>query len=360
MLEFQPMCLATGIGSMPHKMPEDAVKLIVGILGNVPFWPQLPGRSFYENMYTQYSENMPAVERRIDQKKIFFNLAVEGIERKLEWFYERYLQEDIESFKISADYASGFYEFLSYLETNRIVKLTAIKGQVVGPISFGLSVSDEHGRPIIYNPEFADVIEKGLAMKAIWQVKKFQQIPFFTHTPKPIIFFDEPYLVSLGSAYVNIAREEVIERLNGVIDETQRVGALVGVHCCGNIDWSILFETHVNIINFDAYNYLENFMLYPHELKSFLERGGIVAWGIVPSSNVCNDESCDSLRLRFNNIIKLSLSFGIPIGLLLSRSLITPSCGLGSLSEGTSEKILELTRDISSSLRKEYGYEREE
>mgnify|MGYP001584719604 CR=1 FL=1 len=52
---------ATGIGSVPFKDPESALSVIFENLKAVPFWPQLPRRSFMESMYVQYSEGMPGL-----------------------------------------------------------------------------------------------------------------------------------------------------------------------------------------------------------------------------------------------------------------------------------------------------------
>ncbi|MGD0918697.1 MAG: hypothetical protein ABSB22_19790 [Thermodesulfobacteriota bacterium] len=41
----------------------------------------------------------------------------------------------------------------------------------------------------------------------------------------------------------------------------------------GNTVWSLLLETRLDILSFDAYSYLENLSLYPKGLKTFLERG---------------------------------------------------------------------------------------
>ena len=62
--------------------------------------------------------------------------------------------------------------------------------------------------------------------------------------------------------------------------------ALAGVHCCANTDWSVLLATQVDILNLDAYGYLENLALYPDELRQFIDRGGYVAWGIVPNNEL--------------------------------------------------------------------------
>ncbi|MBM3132761.1 MAG: hypothetical protein FJZ95_07000, partial [Chloroflexi bacterium] len=58
---FKPRGLATAIGSMPHADPAEAGALALRYLPDIPVWPQLPNRSFLENMYAQYSEGLPGV-----------------------------------------------------------------------------------------------------------------------------------------------------------------------------------------------------------------------------------------------------------------------------------------------------------
>ena len=57
----------------------------------------------------------------------------------------------------------------------------------------------------------------------------------------------------------------------------------------------MLLATTVDILNLDAYGYIENLALYPAELRAFLDRGGVVCWGIVPNTeeiyNVTPEES---------------------------------------------------------------------
>ncbi|MCL5124644.1 MAG: hypothetical protein M1511_09155 [Deltaproteobacteria bacterium] len=68
-------------------------------------------------------------------------------------------------------------------------KLSFLKAQVTGPLSFALSVTDEHGKPIFYHPIFKDVAVKGMGLKAMWLVEKLKPL-----TENVILFFDEPTL----------------------------------------------------------------------------------------------------------------------------------------------------------------------
>ena len=54
--------LATAVGSLPQTDPQEACSLILANLPDIPVWPQLPKRSFLENMYVQYSGGFPGVK----------------------------------------------------------------------------------------------------------------------------------------------------------------------------------------------------------------------------------------------------------------------------------------------------------
>jgi methionine synthase II (cobalamin-independent) len=309
--------LSTAIGSLPHKSVERAVELIVQL--NIPVWPQLPNRDQKENMYVQYSEALPCL--RSEDGKLWFE--TDRIEEELTHFYEKYLEQEIEHFGITPDYAEGFWRFLDV-----VPKRDHIKGQITGPVSFGLTVCDQNKRSLLYHTELFSAIRKGLSMKGVWQTERLKD------KGRPIIFIDEPYLSAFGSSVIPISSDDVIGWLNDVIIPIKRRGAVVGIHCCGNTDWSILFSTEADIISFDAYNFAENFILYRRELSEFLKRG-VVAFGIVPSGEEARAESAEGLAERLKELIGKERDL-----------LVTPSCGLGSLSIDLAEKILEMTASI--------------
>ncbi len=348
MAGFKPCCIPTAIGSMPHTDAKRACQIVLENFPEVPVWPQLPRLSLRENMYIQYSEGMPCVVMDEQRHRIFFDTSVD-VTPKIEKFYERYLAKDIDVFALTPHYAQGFHLFVDFLKESRPKELKLLKGQVTGPVSFGLTVTDENKKAIIYNEVIFDTVLKTLALKAKWQEKEFTQI-----VPKGVgtlIFFDEPYLVSLGSAFVSIQRDQVINYINECVGT---IDGLTGVHCCGRTDWTILMDTKVDVVSFDAYNYFESLALYPKELKGFLERGGLLAWGIVPTLEDIAGESTESLMKRFESNIDLLGNKGIDKELLLQSSFVTPSCGTGSLPVELAERVLNLTRSLSKAMREKY------
>ena len=339
MNQFKPRGLATAVGSMPQTNPEEACSLVLAHLPEIPAWPQLPKRSFLENMYVQFSEEFPGVVVQGD--RIYVDRS-QNLDQPLEQLYAAYLENDVERYRVSPDYAGGLYSFLA----KKVEKALAIKGQITGPVSFGLVVTDQEQRPIIYDDVLADALAKHLKLKAAWQERALKAI-----CPNTIIFIDEPYFASLGSAFISLTQERVIGFLEEVF---QGIQGLKGIHCCGNTDWSVLLNTSVDILNFDAYNYGESLSLYPAEVKRFLERGGIIAWGIVPNNEqALAEETVDSIFVRLEETMGLLCSKGIDYDMLWEQCLITPSCGLGSLSPEGATRALELVAGLSRRLRME-------
>ena len=340
-------CRTTVVGSFPHLEARELCERLAARL-DVPAWPQLPRRTFRENMYVQYGDGMPGVIIDESAEKIYFD-TTEDLTPALENFYERYLVEDVNAFALRPEAAEGFY---AMLEALRQAPGEWAKGQVTGPISFGLTVTDQALRASLYHEMLADAIVKGLAMNARWQARWLKTV-----RPNVILFVDEPYMASFGSAFVSLGREQVIGMLDEVFAAIHAEGALAGVHCCANTDWSVLLATQVDILNLDAYGYLENLALYPHELDAFLKRGGGVAWGIVPNNEHISAETPETLAGRlqagWRTISEKAQARGVQIHEqeFAGRSLITPSCGLGPVSVALAEQVLETLIQTSQALR---------
>lgn len=328
------------IGSMPHTDPEKACSLVAHYLKDIPAWPQLPKRSFMENMSVQFSQGFPGVV--IKDNSIYVDRSQDW-DKPLEKLYTAYLDNNVNKYPISAEYAAGLHAFLSL--TNLKPKL--VKGQVTGPISFGLSITDDTGRAILYDDMLSDAAAKLLRLKAGWQEKALSRI-----SKKTIIFVDEPAMASYGSAFFSLPKERVISLMEEVFDG---ISGLKGVHCCGNTDWSLLLDTNTDIISFDTYNYAQSLSLYPSEVKRFLDRNGAIAWGIIPNAeDKLTKETVPSLKDRLEEAMALFTRKGIPFRQLVEQGLLTPSCTLASLSEEAAAQALETLVKLSQEMRRRY------
>ncbi|MFA5373340.1 MAG: hypothetical protein WC354_04030, partial [Candidatus Omnitrophota bacterium] len=208
---------ATGIGSLPHKDPSAAVDLVLKCLPEIPFWPQLPKRSVKEGMVAQFSENMPCL--KVTPDGLMFDPR--QYDKEMESFYERIIANDVDHFKISEDFAPGFYELCRRLKNSDLGRVELIKCQITGPFTFAGSVNSPDGKAMISDPVYMQAVIKGLMMKGLWQIDKLKGFG-----KKIIIFLDEPYLACFGSAFSPLSREGVVRDLSELTRAFQSAGAL--------------------------------------------------------------------------------------------------------------------------------------
>ena len=216
--------LATGIGSLPHTDPAAAVNLICSNFPEIPFWPQLPRLSQREGMVAQFAEHLPCI--RVTEEGVAFDER--DADRELETFYERIISQDVDYFRISRESAAGLYAFHEQLSDTNLKHVSCIKCQITGPFTFAGSINDAQGNPLVFNEIFMQVIVKALIMKALWQIRLLKQFG------KPVlVFLDEPYLGSFGSAYTPLDRQDVVRVLTECTQPLKEPDVFVGVHCCG-------------------------------------------------------------------------------------------------------------------------------
>ncbi len=342
MAAFQPGWLPFPLGSVPHVSLDSAWNVILRRFPQLPGWPQLPRRAFRENMYVQFSERFPGITLRderayVDRQK--------DLDPALEQLYLAYLEDNYAYGHTSEAYAAALE---ALLRGNIVLPRppVALKGQVTGPISWGLTIVDQNQRPILYDEVLADAVAKHLRLKAVWQERELRKLA--TNT---ILMIDEPYMASFGSAFVSLDRDQVIALLEEVCAGLK---GLKGVHCCGNTDWSILLSTSVDILSLDAYDYSETLALYPEEVAHFLQRGGIIAWGIVPNGVAAETETVETLVERLHEGINRLVAKGVPLEAILKAGLISPSCGTGALTPVLAEHVFTLTAGVSAEMRRRY------
>ncbi len=358
-MEFTPKFMATAIGSMPFTDPAYAVRIALESMDQAPIWPQLPKLGMREQMEIQYSEGMPSIRIDPEKQRMYFDTDCDYSE-SFAGFYEKYLEAmdpeagtgDCSALAISPDYAAGLHELAAELQRSGR-RPQYVKVQTTGPCSFALTIVDENKRAIYYNEEFRDVIVKALAMKCRWQIQKFKPL-----AEKGVIcFIDEPILSAFGSStYISVKREDVVELLREMIAAVRADGGIPGIHCCGNTEWSILVDAGVDIVNFDAYDYGHTIAMYPGPIGSHLERGGSLAWGIVPTSTAIREQDAASLEAKLEEGMDRLAAGGIDKALIAERALITPSCGTGSMEPADAERVFQLLRALSERMKEKYGY----
>lgn len=355
---FEPKGLATGIGSMPYTDPDEALPQIKKYLPDIPFWPQLPLRGRQEHFVNQFLKPLVKTGLLVDNgENVYFDTTKPDWADRLTEFYSIYLaceegdRAALNEFAFPGDSAAGFYAFLDEMEqgTGEAVML---KGHVVGPLTVAFQVKDERGRFAYYNDQLRDLIVKTIAMCAAWQAGELGRFGL-----PALIFVDDPAISVYGqSSYITVTREMIKEDLGAIFSAVHGAGGLAGVHSCDAIDWSILFESDLEVVSFDAYNYFSSIIPFTPSLKDFFSRGGSLAWGLVPTLNDrALEENEESLLGILEGEWSELINRGISRDILFSRCLITPACGTGLLDQSLSEKIYQLTASVSKKLRSGEG-----
>jgi hypothetical protein len=342
-----PRCMATLIGSLPHSDPQAAVRLVLRHLSEAPIWPELPRRSFLEGMVHSHTGGLPCLVVDEEAERLYVdNLG--DCAPELAAFYEKALAAeqggDLAAFAVTREYASALEPAAGAMQGK---KFSCVKTQCIGPVSFGLQLSDGRGKSLFYDETYRDVLTRQVALQSRWMIRRFS--PF---AETVIAFLDEPSLAAFGSSgYIAVSRDQVIEQLGRAVAALKSEGAAVGVHVCGNTDWPMIIEAGADILNYDAYEYGQSMLLYPKEVGSLLERGGVLAWGIVPNSVKVHQESAASLEERFFALVDGLAARGLDRGLILSQSMLTPACGLGPMSVGDAERVIGLLSQLAGSVQ---------
>ncbi len=348
-MPFQADSLPLLIGSLPMADHLIATRLMLKYTPEIPLWIQLPCYA-QERLLAQFSACLPGIRGEGDN--LHMETGSEAFSQELLAFFEEYMAVSegnspvFESrFALKGEAACGFEAFFEVLSSLKYKPL-AVKGQITGPFTLLTGLKDQNGRIVYYNQELREAIVKAIAMQARYQVERLK-----TLANEVILFLDEPALAGFGSsALVSIQKDDVISQLDEIMNEVHRAGALVGVHVCANTDWGMLFSTGIDILSFDAFGFFDRMLLFKDQVAEFVGRGGVIAWGLVPTLNSEDliQAKVDSLFANWQSCIQ---ALGLHMDTAKRQSLITPSCGTGCLSLELAIKAMDLTRELSSAIR---------
>jgi hypothetical protein len=347
---FNPQCLPVLIGSLPLRNHAEAARIILQYTPEIPLWPQLP-KIAREGMVRQFLTGFPGLVD--DDKRCWINSDTLDFADQMTSFYEDYMlavnDPDFlrnSRFRLDNDTTRGFSALLEVMDSQNHSPMT-VKGQVTGPVTTGIGVHDQNGNSIFYDDNLRDMLVKHLTMKACWQVEELRK---YTGQSSPIVFIDEPGIVSFGSsAFTGISRDMAADAVSEVIAGIRQSGGLSGIHICANGDFGPALTSATDIISFDAYSYFDNFILFKEQLIAFLRRGGILAWGIVPTGDprIVALETTENLYSRWQKQMRTLSELGFSENELMRRTLIAPACGTGSLTPELAVKVLSMTREVS-------------
>jgi hypothetical protein len=331
--------LTTAMAVMPHTDVDRALEMALSL--DVPFWPQLPHYSYYEDMYVQAAEHFPGIILDTDKRTLRFSMDkfAEELEETLLRF------DDPDFFDVSETYSVVYHRFLNLDLADR----PAIRGQLEGPISFGFNVLDQDERPIIFDDTVRPFMLDFMARRINVQLARLKK-----RNPKAFMFVDEPglqFLFSAMAGYSDLKAKDDLDQFFAQVDRPR------GIHLCGNPDWDFLLRLDLDVLSLDVYTNGEIFSSYVASIRKFLDRGGVIVWGIVPTGfEALAHEEIPSLIQRLENVWKTLWQKGIDREQLISRSMLSPAtcCLINPDKERTVERAFAAVKRVAEVLKTKY------
>ena len=320
MTGFEARCNTTAMGIMPHKNVERALQLALSL--DIPFWPQLPKVSLYEDMYVQASQNFPGVAIDFDKGRLSFDTA--RFEQELDRYFTK--MDVPETFALTAEYSAVFHKFLS----KDLQGYKAIRGQNIGPVSFGFKVLDEKLKPIIYNDGARTVLFDFIQRKANVQYGELKE-----RNPNAFVWLDEPGLGYVFSGLTGYNEQQAREDYHSFIAGLE---GPKGLHLCAEVNLPYLLELGVEILSFDAYQIGFMPKEYAGTVADFIKKGGVISWGIVPTESTAlatqTPETLAGTLCDYWNVV--SENTGLSTNRIAMQALVAPArCCLSDIGQSS-------------------------
>lgn len=329
--------MTTAMGILPHVNLDEALKLSLAL--DIPFWPQLPRFRFKEDMYAQFAEHFPGII--IDEEKEILRFSQQRFASELDDYLAA--STDPNYLALSPEFSTAFRTFLA----QDLSAYELVRGQTVGPISFGLKICDEDLKPMIYNDFVREILYDFLRQKIAWQYNELNRI----HS-QPLVWLDEPGLEMIFNSFsaytAELAQSEYRSFLSALPGPK-------GVHLCGNPDWSFLLNAGLDILSVDAFSWGHILVRYVDEVKEFLHHGGVIAWGITPTlTSELQTENADTLTRRLLELWEFLGRHGLDESLLYDRAWLAPSrcCLINSDGTASIERSFQLLHQLSERLKR--------
>lgn len=308
---------ATSIGSLPHDDTEEAAAFIVEHQPELPAAPSLPSRSPLEGMIAQAAWGVAGVTVAGDG-----SVTVDP---------DRLDPEAPLRHPVGGEPFAGLRTFLR----RTAGRTEPIKLQLTGPITLGLALC-QAGAPhdLAFGVASAAVRSRAAAL--------LDAAAAASPDAPLVVFLDEPGLTACGDARFPLHLDDTIDLVSGALAVLETV-AVTGVHCCGPTDWRAVTLAGPRILSLPIDAGVDQ---SAGALGAFLDGGGWIAWGAVPTVGPVGDDG-DLLWRRLAAVWCDLVRAGCDPVQLRAQSLITPACGLALHDVHQAAHLLALTRVVA-------------
>ncbi len=319
----------TAIGSLPHLDREAAVAEVLERFPELPAAPSLPALDRREGMVAQAAWGIRGVDVGPDGSLTVDPGALEP-------------GAPLTDPELDGPPFATLRAFLAAVAG----RTDPIKVQLTGPVTLGLAL-----RRAGVADELAYLVAGGAVRERAGHIVAAAM----DATVAPVVaFVDEPGL-GCGpggrAPDLGLAAEAVTDLVSGAL-ATLESSAVTGLHCCGSTDWRTVIQAGPDVLSVpvDAGPVAAGLIGAAGALIGFLERGGWVAWGAVPTDGPVGEGAARPWRVLSALWCELEQAGCDPVR-LRRQGLITPACGLGLHGLDQAGAVLDLTRLLADRLR---------
>jgi len=317
-----PVGLSTSIGSLPHCDPSEAVDFVLRHQHRLPAAPSLPARSRREGMIAQAAHGVPGVTVLDDGSLEIDHAAIDP-------------EAPLTDAGFASDGFVGLRAFLAAVSDRH----GPIKLSLTGPVTLGVAL---HAAGVDADLAFR------MSGSAVQQRARalVQYVAQRVPQAQMVTFVDEPSLVGAMHPDFPIAPLDGIDLVSGSLAVLERM-SITGLHCCGVADWKLIMQAGAHILSMPTVAGIEQ---SAGALAAFLERGGWVAWGAVPTDSPVGTTVDRLWRQLSATWCELVTAGGCDPVRLRTQAMITPACGLYHHGVTQAEQVLEFTNRLAARL----------
>ncbi len=315
-----PSGATTAIGSLPHRDAHEAVQCALSAT-DVPAFPSLPRRSPAEGMIAQAMVGLAGIT--VGQ---YGSIAID---------VSRVDPLAPVRTDLHHDAFVGFRAFLDAVHGHQ----GAVKWQFVGPVTFGLALV-RAGVPV------SDAFEVAVRAVRAHVQSLLAHVARVLPDSRQIVFIDEPSLGELMQPGFPLAPDTAIDLVSGALAAVEPL-AVPGLHVCAEADIASLLATGPAVLSVPVRQSLLDAAGY---LVQFLEQGGTIAWGAVPTSGPI-PATADRPWRQLSELWCRLVERGADPVQLRTASMVTPECGLGMHSPAVAARVLRITGEVGRRVR---------
>ena len=313
--------LATSIGSLPHRDPRAAATFVLERQPRLPAAPSLPIRSGMERMVAQAAWGIAGVHVLADGSLTLDDAVLDP-------------RAPLTTAGIDGEPFVGLRAFLGAVAGRR----APIKLQLTGPVTLGIALLNL-GVPAAIAFSVAGSAVRSRARTLLGAAQE-------TAPMAPVVMFlDEPGLTAAMHPGFPLDPNGTIDLVSSAL-ATIEPHAVTGLHCCGRADWRVVLQAGPQILSLPLDN---GAVAHAGALGAFLERGGRVAWGAVPTAGPLGSTPERLWQHLSAEWCALTQAGCDPV-LLREQALVTPACGLALHTEEQADAVVELTNQVARRL----------